>query len=102
MTKAMTDLRAFRCQITLELASDIPQNLFVVLGEEIFSVMVHLESWESAEGPRGDEPPTPPQNGPDDDVMQVDGRDCRHQANGSQVTADDVMGDDDGELEEVG
>lgn len=45
-TRAMTDLRAFRCQVILDSLRDVPQNLSVVLGEEAFSVMLHIESWE--------------------------------------------------------
>lgn len=44
VTKAMTDFRAFRCQISLDSIGAIPQNLLVIIGDELFSVMVHLES----------------------------------------------------------
>lgn len=46
ITKAMTDIQAFRYKITLDSITDIPQNLSIVLGDEEFAVMVHLESWE--------------------------------------------------------
>lgn len=43
VTKAMTDLRAFRCQIALDSIYNIPQNLSVIVDEELYPVMVHLE-----------------------------------------------------------
>lgn len=44
--RVVTDLRVFRCQIVLYSLLDVPLNLSVVLGKELYSVMVHLESWE--------------------------------------------------------
>lgn len=35
VTKAMTDFRAFRCHIALDSLSSIPQNLSVIVGEEL-------------------------------------------------------------------
>uniref|UniRef100_A0A6V7QSV4 CCHC-type domain-containing protein n=1 Tax=Ananas comosus var. bracteatus TaxID=296719 RepID=A0A6V7QSV4_ANACO len=50
-TKAMTNFRAFRCQIALDSIYNIPQNLSVIIGEELFPVMVHLrggnEQWKA-------------------------------------------------------
>nr|CAD1819186.1 unnamed protein product [Ananas comosus var. bracteatus] len=63
VTKAMSDLRAFRCQIILDTLTDIPQNLAIILGEERFPVMVHLESWERAVDEAHGDPPGPPRGG---------------------------------------
>nr|CAD1835019.1 unnamed protein product [Ananas comosus var. bracteatus] len=45
-TKEMTDLRAFCCQISSTPFETFLKNISIVLGEELFPVMVHLESWE--------------------------------------------------------
>lgn len=63
-TRALTDLRAYRCQIVLDSLLDVPQNLSIVLGEEVFSVMVHLVSWERIDVGGGGTPPPPLHNGP--------------------------------------
>nr|CAD1840647.1 unnamed protein product [Ananas comosus var. bracteatus] len=42
VTKAITDLRAFRCQIVLDSISN-PQNPSVIVDKELFSIMVDLE-----------------------------------------------------------
>lgn len=96
-TKMMMDIRAFHCQITLESLDDIPENLSIVLGEELFTVMVHLESWERVDPGEDDESPAPPQNEPGFDKGKVAGEDDRQQDNG-----DEVMEDEAGELDEVG
>nr|CAD1827268.1 unnamed protein product [Ananas comosus var. bracteatus] len=49
VTRAMTDLRAFRCQIVLDSVFDVPQNLLIMLDKQLHPVMVHLESWERIE-----------------------------------------------------
>nr|CAD1842907.1 unnamed protein product [Ananas comosus var. bracteatus] len=56
-TKAMTDLRAFRCQIALDSIYSIPQTLSVIIGEELFPVMVHLERWERSDAGGANAPP---------------------------------------------
>ncbi len=66
VTKEMSDLRAYRCRIAVDEIWEIPQNLSVVLGEEVFAVQVHLESWERAPAGGGDDLPAPPPNGPND------------------------------------
>nr|CAD1837721.1 unnamed protein product [Ananas comosus var. bracteatus] len=53
-TRAMTDLHAYRCQIILDSVLDVPQNLSVLLGDERFAVMVHIESWELIEAGGGE------------------------------------------------
>ncbi|XP_020112299.1 uncharacterized protein LOC109726877 [Ananas comosus] len=103
-TKAMTDLRAFRCQINLDSLREIPQNLSIVLGEEIFSVMVHLESWERVAAGNGGEPPAPPRDGAEmgnQDPGPGDRR-GRAQGNNGQVRADEEMGEGAGELVDAG
>nr|CAD1842921.1 unnamed protein product [Ananas comosus var. bracteatus] len=94
-TKAMTDLRAFRCQIVLDSVWDIPQNLSVVLGEESFPVMVHLESWRRVAEGGGADPPAPPQNGPDND--EHDDQEGEREDEGD----DEGMEDEAGVLEEA-
>nr|CAD1832685.1 unnamed protein product [Ananas comosus var. bracteatus] len=69
-TKAVTDLRAFRCQITLDSLTDIPQNLSIVLREEVFSIIVHLESWERAVDEANQGPLTPPHVDPNNGYNQ--------------------------------
>nr|CAD1831643.1 unnamed protein product [Ananas comosus var. bracteatus] len=59
ITKGMTNLRTFRCQITLDSLRDIPQNMAIVLEEEVFSVRIHLESWERVTDAAGEDPPPP-------------------------------------------
>nr|CAD1819540.1 unnamed protein product [Ananas comosus var. bracteatus] len=58
-TKAMTSFRAFRCQIALDSIYNIPQNLSVIIGEELFPVMVHLERWERTMDGGAAAPPAP-------------------------------------------
>uniref|UniRef100_A0A6V7QYG8 CCHC-type domain-containing protein n=1 Tax=Ananas comosus var. bracteatus TaxID=296719 RepID=A0A6V7QYG8_ANACO len=85
VTKAMTDLRAFRCQVVLDSVRDVPQNLSIVLDEEQHPVMVHIESWERIEeGGRGD-PPVPPRNGPEEGGMDEDGDDNSQRTGGMKV-----------------
>uniref|UniRef100_A0A6V7QYA4 CCHC-type domain-containing protein n=1 Tax=Ananas comosus var. bracteatus TaxID=296719 RepID=A0A6V7QYA4_ANACO len=63
-TLAMTDLRAFRCQIVLDSLLDVPQICRSSVDEESHPVMVHLESWERIEEGGGGDPPVPPQGEP--------------------------------------
>nr|CAD1821552.1 unnamed protein product [Ananas comosus var. bracteatus] len=97
VTKAMADLHAYRCQIAFDSLSSIPQNLSVILGEELFSIMVHLESWERIEEARVEAPPAPPRNEHDDAEAPAGDR----HANGMQEQADEEMEGEAGELEEV-
>nr|CAD1833442.1 unnamed protein product [Ananas comosus var. bracteatus] len=100
-TKAMTDLHAFRCQITLDSITDIPQNLAVVLGEELFSVMIHLEDWERVVDVAGRHPPALPQNEPANRDNQPDGRRADPLADRQKENMEEDMGDEAGELDEV-
>uniref|UniRef100_A0A6V7QUJ1 DUF4283 domain-containing protein n=1 Tax=Ananas comosus var. bracteatus TaxID=296719 RepID=A0A6V7QUJ1_ANACO len=92
-TKAMTDLKAFICQITLDNLSDIPQNLSIVVGEEIFSVMVHLERERIAEDGGADPPAPPPQDGSGNGNQQLRGRRENQPGNGNHNLADEEMGE---------
>ncbi|OAY65254.1 hypothetical protein ACMD2_16588 [Ananas comosus] len=106
-TKAMTNFRAFRCQIALDSIYNIPQNLSVIIGEELFPVMVHLERWErivegGAAAPPAP-PPAPPENGGDNAHEEGNNqnqpqRDDRGEAFDHE---DEDMEDAPGELEEV-
>lgn len=42
--KRMTDLKAFHCQIVVDVLWDIPQNITIALGDDIAFVLVQLES----------------------------------------------------------
>nr|CAD1841865.1 unnamed protein product [Ananas comosus var. bracteatus] len=96
-TKAMTDLRAYRCQIALDSIYNIPQNLSVIVGEELFPVMVHLERWERAEEGGVEAPPAPPRNDHDGAEAQVGG----DLGGGGENPEDENMEDAPGELEEA-
>ncbi|OAY70133.1 hypothetical protein ACMD2_24238 [Ananas comosus] len=56
VTESMSDLRAFRCQIATDSLGSIPQNLNLVLGEDLLTVQVHLESWERTDANDGEDP----------------------------------------------
>ncbi len=64
VSKSMADLRAYRCRIAVDDIREIPRSLYIVLGDEIFAVQVHLESWERAQDGGGGVPPAPPPFGP--------------------------------------
>nr|CAD1841252.1 unnamed protein product [Ananas comosus var. bracteatus] len=100
-TKAMKDLRAFRCQIALDSIYSIPQNLSVIIGEELFPVMIHLERWERQEDRGDNAPPAPPRNDGDGAGAPEDGRDPARQAGDDDAGRDEEMEDAPGELEEV-
>ncbi|OAY70654.1 hypothetical protein ACMD2_25377 [Ananas comosus] len=102
VTKAMTDLRAFRCQIILDTLTDIPQNLSIVLGEERYPVMVHLESWERAVDEARGDPPGPPPGGNGDGNQQGEGDRPDIQANIDQEMNEEATGEDEGEIDDAG
>ncbi|OAY82374.1 Cytochrome b-c1 complex subunit 6 [Ananas comosus] len=97
----MTDLRAFKCQISLDSLRDIPQIMSIVLGEEVFSVMLHLESWERVANVEGGEPPAPPQGGPGNENQQHEGRGDIVQPNEGTEGADEEIGEGAGEIDEA-
>nr|CAD1834140.1 unnamed protein product [Ananas comosus var. bracteatus] len=104
VSRAMTDLRAFRCQIALDSIYNIPQNLSVIIGEELFPVMVYLERWERADAGGVDAPPappTPPRNGDGNPGERPANRNHERQADGNQASEDEAMEDAPGELEEA-
>uniref|UniRef100_A0A6V7QXD9 DUF4283 domain-containing protein n=1 Tax=Ananas comosus var. bracteatus TaxID=296719 RepID=A0A6V7QXD9_ANACO len=74
VSRANLDLRAFRCQIVLDSLLDVPQNLSVVLGDEVFAVMVHLEHWERIEEGGRVDPPQPPQDGQEEGGSTIKAR----------------------------
>nr|CAD1817277.1 unnamed protein product [Ananas comosus var. bracteatus] len=102
-TRALTDLRAYRCQIILDSVSDVPLNLSVLLGEERFSVMVHIDSWEMIEDGGGGDPPLPPQDGLEQGEMEDDGSDISGGSGGvgEQAGAEDGQVNGAGEVEEA-
>lgn len=101
ITKAMTDLRAFRCQITLDSIYNILQNLSVIVDEESFSVMVHLERWERVDAGRVDAPPAPPRDGDGNARERADDLNHGHREIGNKANEDEAMEDAPGELEEA-
>nr|CAD1839827.1 unnamed protein product [Ananas comosus var. bracteatus] len=101
VTKAMTDLQAFRCQIALDSIYNIPQNLSVIVGEELFPVMVHLERWERADVGGVDAPPAPPRDGDGNGGERADDRNHGRQKDGNRANEDEAMEDAPGELEEA-
>nr|CAD1837335.1 unnamed protein product [Ananas comosus var. bracteatus] len=100
-TKAMTDLRAFRCQITLDSLGDIPHYLSVVLGEELFAVTVHLESWERALEGGNNGPSAPLHNGSENGIDHGREGDNNHQADAGHEGSDEAMEDEEEELDEA-
>nr|CAD1844430.1 unnamed protein product [Ananas comosus var. bracteatus] len=100
-TKALTDFRAFRCQIALDSINNIPQNLSVIIGEELFPVMVHLERWERTVEGGAAAPPAPPRNGGDNAEEGADNQNQARHADREHAQDDDDMADAPGELEEV-
>nr|CAD1832859.1 unnamed protein product [Ananas comosus var. bracteatus] len=101
VTKAMTDLRAFRCQIALDSINSIPQNLSVIVGEELFPVMIHLERWERSEEGGAAAPPAPPRNGHGIAEERAGNRNQGHQGDRGEDPADEDMEDAEGEIEEA-
>nr|CAD1830281.1 unnamed protein product [Ananas comosus var. bracteatus] len=101
-TRATTDLRAFRCQIVLDSVFDVPQNLSIVLGEVLYSVMVHLESWERIEDVADGDPPISPQNGSEEGEMDEDEIDINNHSGGEgdRAAVEEKMGAGAGEVEE--
>ncbi len=67
VSKEMSDLRAYRCRIAVDKIREVPRNLSLPLGDEVFTVQVHLESWERVQVGGGDEPPVPPPDGHNND-----------------------------------
>ncbi len=59
-SRNMTDLRAFRCRITVVSVNDIPHRLSIILGDEVVNILVHLESFERVAEGGADDPPQPP------------------------------------------
>nr|CAD1835713.1 unnamed protein product [Ananas comosus var. bracteatus] len=100
-TKALTDLRAFRCQIALDSVFSIPQNLSVIVGEERFPVIVHLEMWERFEQGGDNAPPGPPRLDQDEAGGPAGDRNPARQADGGGAGTDEEMGDAPGELEQA-
>lgn len=100
-TKAMKDLCAFRCQSSLDSLHEIPQNLSIVFGEEIFAVMVHLESWERLPGDNGVGPPAPPRKGPENEIQDPEARRDDAQGNEGRDRNDEEMAEGAGELEDA-
>nr|CAD1823789.1 unnamed protein product [Ananas comosus var. bracteatus] len=71
-------------QIVLDSLLDVPQNLSVVLDDEVFAVMVHLENWERIEDRGGGDPPQPPQDEPEEgEIEDDDDADHSHGTRGS-------------------
>lgn len=101
-TRATTDLLAFRCQIVLDSVFYVPQNLSIMLGEVLYSVMVHLESWERIEDGGDGDPSIPPKNGPEEREMDEDETDINHHSDGEgdQAAVEEEMGAGTGEVEE--
>lgn len=97
-TKSLTDLRAFRCQIALDSIHSIPQNLSVIIGEELFHVLVHLERWERNDDGGVNAPPGPPRQDQDEAGAPAEGRNPAPQAEGG---VDDEMEDAPGELDQA-
>nr|CAD1832665.1 unnamed protein product [Ananas comosus var. bracteatus] len=96
-TKAMTDLRAFRCQIALDSINNVPENLSVIVGEELFPVRVHLERWERTDEGGAEVPPAPPRDDQGGAEAQVEGG---HDGGGANPVDED-MEDAPGEVEEA-
>ncbi len=46
VSRDLSDLRAYRCRLAVDEIRDIPHRLFLVLGDEEFTIHVHLERWE--------------------------------------------------------
>nr|CAD1835997.1 unnamed protein product [Ananas comosus var. bracteatus] len=101
VTKAMTDFRTFRCQIALDLINSIPQNLLVIVGEERFPVMVHLERWERIEKGGDGAPPAPPRNGDGNAAERAGMRDHGRREERGEAQGDEEMEDAPGEVEEA-
>nr|CAD1840641.1 unnamed protein product [Ananas comosus var. bracteatus] len=104
-TRAMTDLRAYRCQVVMDSMLDVPQNQSIVLGDELFSVMVHLESWKFIADGGGGDPPVPPQDGPEEGQIEEGDADISHHFDDAgdrpMAEAEDEVDTGVGEVEEA-
>nr|CAD1825724.1 unnamed protein product [Ananas comosus var. bracteatus] len=102
-TKAMTNFPAFRCQIALDSIYNIPQNLSVIIGEELFPVMVHLERWERTVEGGAAAPPAPPRNGGGNGEEGADDQNQPQHEDFGEVhdQEEDDMAEAPGELEDV-
>lgn len=102
-SRANLDLRAFRCQVVLDSLLDVPQNMAVVLGDEVFDIIVHLENWERIEDGGGGDPPQPLQDGLEEGEIEDDGEadDNHRHGDEEQEAADEEMGEGQGEVDEA-
>ncbi len=91
VSKEMSDLRAYRCRIDVDEIREVPRNLSLLLGDEVFTMQVHLESWERVQVGGGDETPVPPPDGHNNDPDNNPAGGLRDRA--SVVAAHDEAGE---------
>nr|CAD1824631.1 unnamed protein product [Ananas comosus var. bracteatus] len=68
-SKSMNDLRAYRCRVAIHALTDVPQNVSLIVGDEMFPILVTIESWEEDHGAAAQPPATTTAGRANDDVF---------------------------------